>query len=149
MSAPPRDRAAMDDEEQHRDEEKMGDERHIRDEEKMEEPPSDANTMVEKMVEEPPSDANTMVEKNANESDVEPAHVPEPEDGLDPDEYPKGLQFTFILLALMLSVFIVALDLVCRAPASHLTDMYADSACRPSLQRLSPRLRMTSTAFPR
>jgi hypothetical protein len=39
-----------------------------------------------------------------------------PEDTLAPSDYPAGLQFFFILIALILSIFMVALDLV-RVPA--------------------------------
>ena len=70
-----------------------------------------------KEVEEPASDANTMVEKRENDTENESiqtleAEVQLPEDQLSPDDYPKGLQFFFILLALILSIFMVALDLV-------------------------------------
>jgi hypothetical protein len=76
----------------------------IEDEKKMEEPASDANTMVEK------TDATD------TEAENEPELITEPEEELTTDEYPKGLQFAFILLALILSIFMVALDLVCLAP---------------------------------
>jgi MFS transporter, DHA2 family, glioxin efflux transporter len=62
------------------------------------------------------SDANTMVDKSENEAEKDPGHAAVPEDTLSPDEYPKGLQFVFILLALILSISMVALDLVCLAP---------------------------------
>jgi MFS transporter, DHA2 family, glioxin efflux transporter len=70
-----------------------------------------------KEVEEPASDANTMVEKRENDTENESiqtleAEVQLPEDQLSPDDYPKGFQFFFILLALILSIFMVALDLV-------------------------------------
>jgi hypothetical protein len=70
-----------------------------------------------KEFEEPASDANTMVEKRENETENESLQTLEaerqlPEDQLSPDDYPKGLQFFFILLALILSIFMVALDLV-------------------------------------
>lgn len=97
--------------------------------------------------EEPASDANTIVEKHENEDENEPGHAMDPEEELAPDEYPHGLQFLFILLALILSVFMVALDLVCLAPVFR--QPYADSACRPSSQRLFQRSRMTSTALTR
>jgi MFS transporter, DHA2 family, glioxin efflux transporter len=63
------------------------------------------------------SDANTMVERNDHEEvEDEPERVTEPqvaeEDQLGEDEYPKGLQFVFILISLVLSIFMVALDLV-------------------------------------
>ena len=77
---------------------------------------SDANTMVEKF----DNDAEK-TDNDAEKTDVEaendplPAVAPavEPADTLSADEYPKGLQFVFILLALILSIFMVALDLVC------------------------------------
>jgi hypothetical protein len=70
-----------------------------------------------KEVAEPASDANTMVEKRENDTENESLQTLEaeeqlPEDQLSPDDYPKGLQFFFILLALILSIFMVALDLV-------------------------------------
>jgi hypothetical protein len=70
------------------------------------------------------SDANTMVDKTDNEAENIPAQPLEPEDTLAPEDYPKGLQFLFILLALILSIFMVALDLVCLTPSSLLTDIY-------------------------
>jgi hypothetical protein len=70
----------------------------------------------EMKVEEPVSDANTMVEKNENEAENEAEHGILPADALAADDYPKGLQFLFILLALILSIFMVALDLVYLAP---------------------------------
>jgi hypothetical protein len=72
----------------------------------------------EEKVEVPASDANTMVEKNEAETENEPEHPAEiaEEDQLEANEYPQGLQFFFILLALILSIFMVALDLVCLAP---------------------------------
>lgn len=82
-------------------------------------PPANVDEHIgqEKNWEEPASEANTMVEKNDNEvdkdSDVETAHpiIPE-EDQIAEDEYPSGPKFVFILVALMLSVFMVALDMV-------------------------------------
>lgn len=70
-----------------------------------------------KEVEEPVSDANTMVEKRETDTENESVHTLQleeqmPEDELSPDDYPKGLQFFFILLSLILSIFMVALDLV-------------------------------------
>jgi hypothetical protein len=84
------------------------------------------------------SDANTIVEKSegdieksdiegektdleAEKTDIEGESVSRkktgpdvlPEDTLAPDDYPKGLQFFFILIALILSIFMVALDMVC------------------------------------
>jgi len=80
----------------------------------------------EKKIEEPASDANTMVEKNEGidtEAENEPELVPEAEvaeeDQLSEDEYPKGFQFFFILIALILSIFMVALDLVCLSRSSR------------------------------
>jgi hypothetical protein len=66
--------------------------------------------------EEPISDANTLAEKHDNETETETGHETaqeiEPEEELAPDEYPKGFQFFFILLSLILSIFMIALDLV-------------------------------------
>ncbi|PMD31482.1 MFS general substrate transporter [Hyaloscypha variabilis F] len=65
-----------------------------------------------------------MVEKN-DATDTEFENEPEPvvapeiaeEDQLNEDEYPKGFQFAFILIALILSIFMVALDLTIVATA--------------------------------
>jgi hypothetical protein len=84
---------------------------------------SDDRIDEEKKMEEAGSDANTMVEKN-DATDTEFENEPEPvvapeiaeEDQLNEDEYPKGFQFAFILIALILSIFMVALDLVCLGP---------------------------------
>jgi len=71
----------------------------------------------EKRMEEPGSDANTMVEKTDTDGENEPELIAEAEeDQLAPDEYPKGIQFTFILISLILSIFMVALDLVFLPP---------------------------------
>ena len=88
---------------------------------------SDANTMVDHTdVDGEKTDvefekADTDIEKanaGAEKTDVEddsgsrnPAAAL-PEDALTADDYPKGLQFVFILLALIFSIFMVALDLV-------------------------------------
>ncbi|KAE9366637.1 MFS general substrate transporter [Stipitochalara longipes BDJ] len=50
------------------------------------------------------------------ENDPEPITEPE-EDQLAEDEYPKGFQFAFILIALILLIFMVALDLTIVATA--------------------------------
>ena len=106
----------------------------------------------DRMVEEPLSDANTMVTKAENDVEVQPEHEKQPEerpeDQLAQDEYPKGFQFVFILLALILSVFMVALDLV-RLVRSSGRHMHADSARRQLSQRLSQRSRTSFTVFPR
>lgn len=83
------------------------------------------------------SDANTIVEKHdgdieksdieGEKTDVEGDHASRhqapsdvlPEDTLDPSDYPEGFQFFFILLALILSIFMVALDLVCDLVCSR------------------------------
>ncbi|KFZ19157.1 hypothetical protein V502_03792 [Pseudogymnoascus sp. VKM F-4520 (FW-2644)] len=94
------------------------------------------------------SDANTVVDKNdhdaekadidaentdyeAEKTDVERdsssgnAVAVLPEDTLSPDDYPKGLQFFFILIALILSIFMVALDLTIVATAiPKITDQF-------------------------
>ena len=112
---------------------------------------SDANTMVEKF----DNDAEK-TDNDAEKTDVEaendpvPAVAPavEPADTLSADEYPKGLQFVFILLALILSIFMVALDLVCLCLVLF-WQIYANIACRLSSQRPSQRLRISSTVFPK
>jgi hypothetical protein len=107
----------------------------------------------EKIVEEPASDANTMVGKDENETEngteTEPKHeaIAE-EDQLSADEYPKGFQFFFILISLVLSIFMVALDLV-RLFSQIFPQTNADSSQRPLSQQLYQRSRMTSTVFPR
>ncbi|RDL36306.1 Uncharacterized protein BP5553_05658 [Venustampulla echinocandica] len=78
--------------------------------------------MERKEVEEPVSDANTMVEKRETDTENDSTHTLQPgeqmpEDQLSPDDYPKGLQFFFILLSLILSIFMVALDLTIVATA--------------------------------
>lgn len=100
----------------------------IDDEKRAEGLASDANTMVEKFdndAEKTDNDAEkTDVEA---ENDLVPAAAPalEPADTLSPDEYPKGLQFVFILLALILSIFMVALDLTIVATAiPKITDQF-------------------------
>jgi MFS transporter, DHA2 family, glioxin efflux transporter len=86
----------------------------IDDEKRAEGLASDANTMVEK-----PDIEAEITDTEAERTDVEGdnnsgnAAAVLPEDTLSADDYPKGLQFFFILLALILSIFMVALDLVC------------------------------------
>lgn len=99
----------------------------------------------EKKAEDLSLDANTTVEKNVNERECDNGPTVEPDGDLGLDEYPKGLQFIFILLALILSVFMVALDLVCFAPV--LWQTYANPIGRPLSQRLSQRLRMSFIVF--
>ncbi|KAK9326757.1 major facilitator superfamily domain-containing protein [Lipomyces starkeyi] len=71
------------------------------------------------------SDTNTMVEKSDVEPDYGLAHAVLPEDTLSADEYPKGLQLLFILLALILSIFMVALDMTIVATAiPKITDQF-------------------------
>lgn len=101
----------------------------------------------ERILDEPASDANTMVEKNEYEAENAPVHGFEAEEELSPDNYPKGLQFFFILLALIFSIFMVALDLVCFELS--LRHKYVNTECRPSLLRLSQRSRINFIAFPR
>lgn len=83
---------------------------------------SDANTMVEKPASEVEK-SDIEVEKTgieAERTDVEgdnsSRNAPSAEvlagDTLAPSDYPQGFQFFFILLALILSIFMVALDLV-------------------------------------
>ena len=98
-------------------------------------------------MEEPASDANTMVEKDVNVVENQPGHIIEAEDEIAPDEYPTGAQFVFILIALILSIFMVALDLV--RLATFFPQTYADAARRLSSQRLSQRSPMSFTAFHR
>ena len=70
---------------------------------------------VSESASEPASCANTMVEKPAEPTKAGPATEEDPigEDPIGEDQYPKGIKFVFILLALVLSIFMVALDLVC------------------------------------
>jgi hypothetical protein len=86
----------------------------IDDEKRAEGLASDANTMVEKTDEAEKTDNDA--EKTDVEAENDPGDALVPEDALSPDDYPKGLQFVFILLALVLSIFMVALDLVCLSP---------------------------------
>ncbi len=74
-----------------------------------------------KEVEEPVSDANTMVEKRETDTENESTHTLQleeamPEDQLSPDDYPKGLQFFFILIPLILSIFMNAPEATPAAP---------------------------------
>ena len=103
------------------------------------------NRTADKQLETPASEADTMVEKNGNGAKNETEGVIAEEDQIGPEEYPKGIQFVFILLALILSIFMVALDLVSLAPLFQQTT--ADPAHRRSSQRLSQRSRMNFTAF--
>lgn len=88
---------------------------------------SDANTIVDKTdhdAEKADIDADN-TDNEAEKTDVEGdsssgnAVAVLPEDTLSPDDYPKGLQFFFILIALILSIFMVALDLVCVLAFLH------------------------------
>lgn len=92
----------------------------IDDEKRAEGLASDANTMVEtpdintERSDIDPEKADIDAERTDVEADnnSEPPADVLPEDTLSPDDYPKGLQFFFILLALVFSIFMVALDLV-------------------------------------
>ncbi|KFY81392.1 hypothetical protein V500_11456 [Pseudogymnoascus sp. VKM F-4518 (FW-2643)] len=94
---------------------------------------SDANTMVDKAdhdAEKADIDAEN-TDYEAEKTDVERdsssgnAVAVLPEDTLSPDDYPKGLQFFFILIALILSIFMVALDLTIVATAiPKITDQF-------------------------
>jgi hypothetical protein len=81
---------------------------------------SDANTAIYKTDNEA---ENTDAEKTDVETDNNSGNAAAvlPEDSLSADDYPKGLQFFFILLALILSIFMVALDLVCFYLPIYLT----------------------------
>ena len=95
------------------------------------------------------SDTNTMVDKTDNEAGNVPANPIELEGTLALEDYPNGLQFLFILLALILSIFMVALDLVCYTQSTLLMHLYAYPACRPSSQQPSRRSRISFIASPR
>lgn len=75
---------------------------------------SDANTMVDK-TDIDGENTDFEAEKTDVEGDNSSGNAGEvlPEDTLSPSDYPTGLQFFFILFALILSIFMVALDLVC------------------------------------
>lgn len=103
------------------------------------------NRTADKQLETPASEADTMVEKNGNGAENGTGGVIAEEDQIGLEEYPKGVQFVFILLALILSIFMVALDLVSLAPLFQQTT--ADPAYRLSSQRLYQRSRMNFTAF--
>lgn len=84
---------------------------HVRDEEKHEEEPvSDANTMVGQEDRRPEQEEHA--QEDANPARLTKTRSTMPEEQLNPEDYPKGAQFIFILLALILSIFMVALDLV-------------------------------------
>ncbi|KFX94992.1 hypothetical protein O988_06048 [Pseudogymnoascus sp. VKM F-3808] len=94
---------------------------------------SDANTIVSKTdhdAEKGDIDAD-ITDIDAEKTDVEGDNssgnaVPVlPEDTLAPSDYPEGLQFFFILLALVFSIFMVALDLTIVATAiPKITDQF-------------------------
>lgn len=85
---------------------------------------SDANTMVSKTehdAEKTDIDAeNTDLEAEKTDVDGDSSSgnggAVLPEDTLAPSDYPKGLQFFFILIALIFSIFMVALDMVWFLP---------------------------------
>ncbi|KAL3426508.1 major facilitator superfamily transporter [Phlyctema vagabunda] len=62
------------------------------------------------------SDAHQLMEKNGD-GDGAGHLITEGEDEISADEYPEGIQFAFILLALILSIFMVALDFTIVATA--------------------------------
>ena len=80
------------------------------------------NRTADKQLETPASEAETMAEKNGNGAESGIGGEIAEEDQINPEEYPKGIQFIFILLALILSIFMVALDLVSLAPLVEQTD---------------------------
>lgn len=97
-------------------------ENRIDDEQRAEGLASDANTIVSKT----DHDAEKTADFDADNTDIEAEKTDVegdsssgnaapvlPEDTLSPSDYPEGLQFFFILLALVFSIFMVALDLVC------------------------------------
>ena len=73
-----------------------------------------------------------------------------PEDTLAPSDYPAGLQFFFILIALILSIFMVALDLVCVL-AFLSPRLSSSDKTRPSVQVLVSNSSQTivATAIPK
>ena len=103
------------------------------------------NHTTEKQLETPASEADTGLEKNENGAGIATQGEIAEEDQINLEEYPKGVQFVFILLALILSIFMVALDLVCLAWLFQQTN--ADPANRLSSQRRSQRSRMNFIAF--
>ena len=66
----------------------------------------------------PQSESSTTVEGGGHGTEKAAGGMIAEEDQIGREEYPKGIQFIFILLALILSIFMVALDLVCLAPLS-------------------------------
>ncbi|KFY31150.1 hypothetical protein V493_01360 [Pseudogymnoascus sp. VKM F-4281 (FW-2241)] len=87
---------------------------------------SDANTMVDK-TDIDGENTDFEAEKTDVEGDNSSGNAGEvlPEDTLSPSDYPTGLQFFFILFALILSIFMVALDLTIVATAiPKITDQF-------------------------
>lgn len=70
----------------------------------------------------------------------------ESQEEVDPNEYPSGMKMVFIVIALVLSIFLVALDMVgCHPhPLSSMRPYANESYNRLSLLRPSPRLPTSS-----
>ena len=97
----------------------------------------------------PTSESSTTIGGNGHETEKAAGGMVAEEDQIGREEYPKGLQFIFILLALILSIFMVALDLVRLAPLSLIKRQALNPMYRLSSQRPFPKSRMTFTAFPK
>jgi hypothetical protein len=78
------------------------------DDDKMAEGLASANGLPANMMEKSDSEAEkTDIEPDNNSGNAAAGLVE------DADEYPKGVQFFFVFVALLLSMFMVALDMVC------------------------------------
>lgn len=97
----------------------------------------------------PTSESSTTIGGNGHETEKAAGGAIAEEDQIGQEEYPKGLQFIFILLALILSIFMVALDLVCLAPLFLTNRQALNPTYRLSSQRPFLKSRMTFTASPR
>jgi hypothetical protein len=95
---------------------------------------SDANTMVETPEHDIAKSDGEKLDSDAEKTDIDAERADLegdhnsrngaavlPEDTLAPDDYPKGFQFFFILLSLMLTIFMVALDMVCSCFTAFLS----------------------------
>jgi hypothetical protein len=80
------------------------------------------------------------------------AEEEEPTAEVDESEYPQGMKMIFVVVALVLSIFLVALDMVCpSSPLATSSSTFREKPAltklaRPSSQPPSPRLQTNSAA---
>lgn len=63
-----------------------------------------------------PSPSDSHDEKPRNEASLE---EPNP-DAVEPQEYPQGIKLVFIVIALIMSIFLISLDMVCTSFVDNL-----------------------------